>query len=382
MLWVVFLCYNTRSYMALECGIVGLPNVGKSTLFNALTSSENAQAANYPFCTIDPNVGVVEVPDDRLSQIAAIVKPERVLPTSMSFVDIAGLVKGASKGEGLGNQFLGHIKSCDAVAHVVRCFENGDIIHVDGSIDPIRDVEVIETELMLADLSTIEKKMDRNAKLAKSDKKAAAVQEALQKVRTTLEAGNVVRSLDLSADEIEAVRDCHLITQKPMIFVANLDEASAGTGSENDNPFYQKLKAYAEKQRAQVIPVCAKVESELVALEPEERQEFLKDLGIEEAGLKKVIRAAYKTLGLATYFTAGVKEVRAWTIHEGWSAPQAAGVIHSDFERGFICSETFHFNDLIKLGSEAKVKEAGLMRTEGKTYTVKDGDILHFRFNV
>lgn len=368
--------------MALECGIVGLPNVGKSTLFNALTSSENAQAANYPFCTIDPNVGIVEVPDSRLAEISAIVKPERILPTAMSFVDIAGLVKGASKGEGLGNQFLGHIKSCDAVAHVVRCFENDDIIHVDGSIDPIRDVEVIETELMLADLTTVEKRMERNAKLAKSDKKAAAVQETLAKIRTTLEAGHVVRSLELTADEKEAVRDLHLITQKPMIFVANLDEASAGTGTENDNPFFQKLKTYAEKQKAQVIPVCAKVESELVALEPAERQEFLKDLGIQEPGLNKVIRAAYKTLGLATYFTAGVKEVRAWTIHEGWTAPQAAGVIHSDFERGFICSETFHFNDLIKCGSEAKVKEAGLMRTEGKTYVVKDGDILHFRFNV
>lgn len=374
------MCY--KAPMALECGIVGLPNVGKSTLFNALTSSENAQAANYPFCTIDPNVGVVEVPDERLSKISNIVKPERVIPTSMSFVDIAGLVKGASKGEGLGNQFLGHIKSCDAVAHVVRCFENGDIIHVDGSIDPVRDVEVIETELMLADLSTVEKRMERNAKLAKSDKKAAAVQEVLAKIKTTLEAGNVVRSIELSAEDKEAVRDLHLITQKPMIFVANLDESSAGTGSENDNPFYQKLKAYAEKQRAQVIPVCAKVESELVALDPEERKEFLKDLGIEEAGLNKVIRAAYKTLGLSTYFTAGVKEVRAWTIHDGWTAPQAAGVIHSDFERGFICAETFHYNDLIKLGSEAKVKEAGLMRTEGKTYVVKDGDILHFRFNV
>lgn len=368
--------------MALECGIVGLPNVGKSTLFNALTSSENAQAANYPFCTIEPNVGVVAVPDHRLADISAIVKPERILPTSMSFVDIAGLVKGASKGEGLGNQFLGHIKSCDAVAHVVRCFEDGDIIHVDGSIDPIRDVEVIETELMLADLATVEKKMERNAKLAKSDKKAAFVQEALQKVKTTLDAGHVVRTLKLNAEEIEAIRDCHLITQKPMIFVANLDEASAGTGTEEKNPFFQKLKAYAEKQNAQVIPVCAKVESELVALEPAERQEFLKDLGIEEAGLNKVIRAAYRTLGLATYFTAGVKEVRAWTIHEGWSAPQAAGVIHSDFERGFICSETYHFNDLMKCGNEAKVKEAGLMRTEGKTYIVKDGDILHFRFNV
>jgi ribosome-binding ATPase len=368
--------------MALECGIVGLPNVGKSTLFNALTSSENAAAANYPFCTIDPNVGVVEVPDARLAQIAAIVKPERILPTGMSFVDIAGLVKGASKGEGLGNQFLGHIKSCDAVAHVVRCFEDGDVIHVDGSVDPIRDVEVIETELMLADLTTVEKRMERNAKLAKSDKKAAAVQLVLERVKTTLDAGNVVRSLDLSADDIEALRDLHLITQKPMIFVANMDEASAGTGSEDKNPFYQKLKAYAEKQKAQVIPVCAKVESELSALDPADRAEFLKDLGIEEAGLNKVIRAAYKTLGLATYFTAGVKEVRAWTIHEGWTAPQAAGVIHSDFERGFICSETFHFNDLIKCGNEAKVKEAGLMRTEGKTYVVKDGDILHFRFNV
>ncbi|HVJ65630.1 MAG TPA: redox-regulated ATPase YchF [Bdellovibrionota bacterium] len=368
--------------MALECGIVGLPNVGKSTLFNALTSSENAAAANYPFCTIDPNVGVVEVPDARLGQIAGIVKPERVIPTSMSFVDIAGLVKGASKGEGLGNQFLGHIKSCDAVAHVVRCFEDGDVIHVDGSVDPVRDVEVIETELMLADLSTVEKRMERNAKLAKSDKKAAAVQETLNKIKTTLEAGNVVRSLELSPEEKEAVRDLHLITQKPMIFVANLDEASAGTGSEEKNAYYQKLKAYAEKQKAQVIPVCAKVESELVALEPAERTEFLKDLGIQEAGLNKVIRAAYKTLGLATYFTAGVKEVRAWTIHEGWSAPQAAGVIHSDFERGFICAETFHYNDLIKCGNEAKVKEAGLMRTEGKTYTVKDGDVLHFRFNV
>jgi GTP-binding protein YchF len=369
--------------MALECGIVGLPNVGKSTLFNALTSAVNAQAENYPFCTIDPNVGVVAVPDERMKEICERVKPQKEIPTSMSFVDIAGLVKGASKGEGLGNQFLGHIKSCDAIAHVVRCFENDDIVHVDGSVDPVRDVEVIETELMLADLDTVTKRMEKNQKLTKSgDKNAVLTQEALTKVKAALEDGKTVRSVELTKEESAAVKDLHLITQKSMIFVANLDEASAGSGTEENNSHYQKLKAYASEQNAQVIPVCAKVEAELIELEPEERQEFLADLGIKEPGLNKLIRAAYKTLGLNTYFTAGEKEVRAWTIREGWTAPQAAGVIHTDFERGFICAETFHYDDLIQHGTEAKVKEAGLMRTEGKTYVVKDGDILHFRFNV
>jgi GTP-binding protein YchF len=367
--------------MAVECGIVGLPNVGKSTLFNAVTSSQQAAAANYPFCTIDPNVGVVEMNDPRLKKIAEVFKPERILPASVSFVDIAGLVKGASKGEGLGNQFLGHIKNCHAVAHVVRCFEDGNIIHVEGSVDPIRDAEVIETELMLADLSTVEKRAERLSKLAKSgDKDAVAEMDMVQKIKKALEDGKMARTVEADAKAWELVHDLHLITQKPFMYVGNMSEDWAG--KELENPFYIRLAEYAKKSGAEIVPVCAKIEEELNSLGAEEKKVFMADLGIDESGLDKVTRAAYKTLGLQTYFTAGPKEVRAWTIGKGWKAPQAAGVIHSDFERGFICAETYHFEDLVAKGTEQKVKEAGLMRTEGKEYTVKDGDILHFRFNV
>ncbi len=376
------ICFGAyRSEMALECGIVGLPNVGKSTLFNALTLAEKAQAANYPFCTIDPNVGVVPVPDERLTKIAEIFKPEKILPTSVSFVDIAGLVKGASQGEGLGNQFLGHIKNCNAICQVVRCFEDGNVIHVNGSVDSVRDVEVIETELMLADLETVTKKLERTKKLSKTgDKDSIAATEVLSFVKEALEQGKPVRALKLDPEKLVHLADSHLITQKPLLYVGNVKEDDAG--KEEQNPHYQKLKKLAAEQGAEVIPISAQVESELISLSEEERLEFLKSLGFPEPGLNKLIRAVYKLLGLSTYFTAGPKEVRAWTIETGWKAPQAAGVIHSDFERGFICAETYHYNDLLKYGSEAKIKEAGLMRTEGKGYEVKDGDLLHFRFNV
>ena len=367
--------------MPLECGIVGLPNVGKSTLFNALTLAEKAAAANYPFCTIDPNVGVVPVPDERLDKIADSFKPEKVIATTVSFVDIAGLVKGASKGEGLGNQFLGHIKNCNAICHVVRCFEDENVIHVNGNVDSLRDVEIIETELMLADLETATKKLDRVNKLLKTgDAEAKAQSEVLTVVKTALEAGKPVRALGLDAEKSARVADCHFISQKPLLYVGNIKESDAG--KENDNPQFQKLKEFAKAQGANVIAISAQVESELISLNEAERLEFLKSLGFIEPGLNKLIRSAYELLGLRTYFTAGPKEVRAWQFEAGWKAPQAAGVIHSDFERGFICAETYHYNDLVKYGSEAKIKEAGLMRTEGKAYEVKDGDLMHFRFNV
>ncbi len=369
--------------MGLQCGIVGLPNVGKSTLFNAVTSTAKAQAANYPFCTIEPNVGMVEVPDERLRKISAIVKPQRILPTSIEFVDIAGLVKGASKGEGLGNQFLGHVKDCDAIAQVVRCFENDDIIHVHGTVDPIRDIEIIETELMLADLAIVDKRLDKLTKLVKSgDKVAIAVNAIASKIKASLDEGKPARTVQATTEEWELVKDLALITAKPLLFVGNINEESAGSGSEEKNLHYQQLKAYAQKVGAEVVPICAKVESEIAELDAADRESFLKDLGIERSGLDKLIASAYRLLGLRTYFTAGVQEVRAWTIHAGWKGPQAAGVIHSDFERGFICAETYHYDDLLKCGSEAKVKEAGLLRKEGKEYVVKDGDILHFQFNV
>jgi len=367
--------------MNLECGIVGLPNVGKSTLFNALTSAENAAAENFPFCTIDPNVGIVDVPDSRLEMITKLVKPQKEVPTTVRFVDIAGLVKGASKGEGLGNQFLGNIKDCDAIAHVVRCFDDPNVIHVEGGVDPLRDVEVIEMELMLADMATIDKRLERLAKLVRTgDKAAKATADHLGKIKALLDEGKPAKSLQATPEEWALSYDLHLITVKKVMYVANVDEASLV--DPESNPFYKKLKAHADTVDSPVVPICAKIEAELLGLEPEEKQSFLEDLGIREPGLNKAIRTAYEILGLQTYFTAGEKEVRAWTFKKGWTAPQCAGVIHGDFERGFICVDTFSFDDLVKCGSEAKVKLAGLIRTEGKNYLVKDGDILHFKFNV
>ncbi len=369
--------------MSLECGIVGLPNVGKSTLFNALTSAENAEAANYPFCTIDPNVGVVNVPDPRLDFLNKCFNPKSLLPATVSFVDIAGLVKGASQGEGLGNQFLGHIKSCHAIAQVVRCFEDENVVHVAGKVDPISDLEVIETELLLADLATLEKRIDRLKKLAKSGGAETKAQlESCQNLEKLLQDGRAAREWDASEEALELLKDLHLITMKPMIVVANVSEEDAQPDAAEKNPHYQALGEYCAKKQMELLPICGKIESELSQLDDDEQAEFLKELGIEESGLNRLIRAAYKTLGLRTYFTAGEKEVRAWTFRDGWKAPKAAGVIHGDFERGFIRAEAYHFDELVEHGSEAKLKELGKVRVEGKDYTVKDGDLLHFRFNV
>ncbi|NCN40862.1 redox-regulated ATPase YchF [bacterium] len=370
--------------MALKCGIVGLPNVGKSTLFNALSENAKAESANYPFCTIDPNIGIVEVPDERLGHITAFVKPKSVVPTHIEFVDIAGLVKGASKGEGLGNQFLSHIRDCDAIVQVVRCFEEGDVIHVNGSVDPIRDIEVIETELMLADLSVVEKRLDKYQKLVKSgsNKAAVAAAEVLTRLKTALDAGTPTRDVELSEDDLEAIKDVQLITRLPVLYVGNIDEASAGSGVENDNPLFASVKKYATERGNDAVAICAKVESELAELPKEDRASFLEDLGLKHSGLQRLVTAAYGLLGLITYFTAGEQEVRAWTIRKGWKAPKAAGVIHGDFERGFIAAETYAYADLMKHESVSKIKEAGLMRKEGKEYVVKDGDVMLFRFNV
>lgn len=363
--------------MGIKCGIVGLPNVGKSTLFNALTKAGIA-AANFPFCTIEPNTGIVPVPDPRLDALAVIVKPERVIPTTMEFVDIAGLVAGASKGEGLGNKFLAHIRETDAVAHVVRCFEDGNVIHVANKVDPIADIETIDTELALADLESVLKALDRANRAAKaSDKDALARKPVLEKLAAALDQGRSARSAGLDAEEKALVRDMFLITLKPLMYIANVAE----DGFEN-NPHLDAVRARAEAEGAEVVPVCAAIEEELAQLDDADRDEFLKDLGLEEPGLNRVIRAGYKLLGLQTYFTAGVKEVRAWQLRAGSTAPQAAGVIHTDFERGFIRAETIGYDDFINLKGEQGAKEAGRLRLEGKDYIVKEGDVLHFRFNV
>jgi len=364
--------------MGIQCGIVGLPNVGKSTLFNAVTQAQNAAAANYPFCTIDPNVGVVPVPDLRLKALADIVKPEKVLPTTVEFVDIAGLVAGASKGEGLGNKFLAHIRETDAIAQVVRCFVNDDIVHVAGHIDPIADIEVINTELALADLETVEKGLQRAEKASKAgDKDAIRLRELLKRVREHLDAGKPVRTLEMDPTERPLLRELHLITAKPLMYVANVAE-----GGFKDNPFLAAVEQRAAEEGADVVPVCAAIESEIAELEPEERQAFLEELGLHEPGLDRVIRAAYHLLGLLTFFTAGPKEVRAWTTHIGALAPQAAGEIHTDFEKGFIRAEVISYDDYIACKGEQGAKEAGKMRLEGKEYVVREGDVMHFRFNV
>ncbi|MGY0560050.1 MULTISPECIES: redox-regulated ATPase YchF [unclassified Luteimonas] len=363
--------------MGIKCGIVGLPNVGKSTLFNALTKAGIA-AANFPFCTIEPNVGVVPVPDPRLQQLAEIINPQKVLPTVIEFVDIAGLVAGASSGEGLGNKFLAHIREVDAIAHVVRCFEHGDIVHVAGKVDPISDIETIDTELALADLESVEKARQRAERAAKGgDKDAIARMPVLDQLYKALSDGTPARAIGLDEDERELVRDLFLLTLKPVMYVLNVLEDGF-----IDNPHVDAVRARAEAEGAEVVPVSAVIEEELAQLDEADRGEFLADLGLEEPGLNRVIRAAYQLLGLQTYFTAGVKEVRAWTVKGGATAPQAAGVIHTDFEKGFIRAETIAFDDFIRYRGEAGAREAGRLRLEGKEYRVKEGDVLHFRFNV
>lgn len=364
----------------MKLGIVGLPNVGKSTLFNALTNA-GAESANYPFCTIDPNVGVVAVPDARLDKLAEMYHPEKFTPAVIEFVDIAGLVRGASKGEGLGNKFLANIREVDAIVHVVRCFENSDIIHVEGSIDPLRDVETINIELILSDLEIVERAIDRTTKAARSDKKLLEKLAVLEKVKAALDAGRCARSLALTEEECVWVEESRLLTMKPIIYVANVSEDEV-SGAYTENAGYQKLKAHAESEGSEIIAVSAQIEAEIAELDGEEKKAFLADLGIEESGLDKLIKSGYSLLGLISFLTAGPKEVRAWTITRGTKAPGAAGKIHSDFERGFIRAEVVSFDDLVREGDRAKVKEKGLLRSEGKEYVMQDGDIVEFLFNV
>ena len=366
--------------MPLNCGIVGLPNVGKSTIFNALTASK-AAAANYPFCTIDPNVGIVPLPDTRMDRIVTMVKPHSIVPTTMEFVDIAGIVEGASKGEGLGNQFLSHIRQTDAILHVVRCFSDPEVIHVAGGVNPLHDIDIINTELLLADLDTVEKRRSKAEKAAKSQSATAAQKSelsAIVKLLDALNAGRPARTAELADDEKLVARDLFLITMKPQLYVANVDEDGIASGNE----YTAQVEQRATEEGSAVVRICGAMEAEIAQLEPSERAEFLEAAGLEEPGLNRLIHAAYRLLGLITYFTSGVQEVRAWTIKRGTKAPGAAGVIHSDFERGFIKADCYACEDLFRLGSEQAVKEAGLLRSEGKEYVVKDGDILFFKFNI
>ncbi len=369
--------------MALNCGIVGLPNVGKSTLFSALTAAP-AEAANYPFCTINPNFGIVSVPDYRLNKIAEFIPPQKIIPTTVEFVDIAGLVRGASKGEGLGNQFLGNIRQVGAIIHVVRCFENDNIVHVEGSINPARDIDTIEVELALADLESVQKRIDNIPKMLRSSdkktvEKAKNSESILNTLAATLNQGIPARNIEMSIEQFDAIKDLNLITLKKQIYCCNVDENSISS----ENEYIKQVKEIAQKNGSEVIVICGKLESEISELETEEeKKDFLLAAGLEESGLDKMIKAAYHALDLQTFFTAGEKEVRAWTFNKGYTAPQAAGVIHSDFERGFIRAEVYHCTELFKLGSEQKIKDAGKLRIEGKEYVVKDGDVMHFRFNV
>ncbi len=366
--------------MALKCGIVGLPNVGKSTLFNCLSNAK-AQAANFPFCTIDPNVGTITVPDERLTKLAEFVKPQNILPTTVEIVDIAGLVKGASKGEGLGNKFLANIRECNAILHVLRCFDDPNVVHVDGSVNPVRDKEIIDTELQLKDLESVDVKLKKFEKQAKTgnDKEAVKTYNTLLKVKQVLESGQSARSANLEENELPYVADLHLLTIKPVMYVCNVDEASAKSG----NHFVDQVREAVKNENAELLIITAQMESEIAALETyEEKQMFLAEMGLDEPGVNKLIKSAYRLLNLQTYFTAGVKEVRAWTITKGMKAPEAAGVIHTDFEKGFIKAEVIAYNDYIHFGSESACRDAGKLRVEGKEYTVSDGDVMHFRFNV